>query len=125
LVARRDRDWGCGICLYVDESGSRIKGQFDCPICIQPCDAIPPKSVYVGEEAADENAIVRFNCKRLNPGVGHRIKSEIERAVSENARNKGAIGPRVLDEATAENDLAVMLQCQRENVSTSPYTGIE
>src|SRR5439155_20241767 len=61
----------------------------------------------------------------LNPVVGRRIKSEIERAVPEDSRDKGTIDTGVLNEATAENDLANMLQFQGEYISTSDDTRVE
>ena len=84
-----------------------------------------PNPVYVGEEAANKNAIVGFDRKRLNPVVRRRIKSEIERAVPEDSRDKGTIDTGVLNEATAENDLAIMLQFQGEYISTSADTRVE
>src|SRR5205823_11132505 len=115
----------CVTSQTTDAPCPRIKGQIYSPICIEARDAITPDSVYSGEEPAHENAIVRFDRKRLNPIVGRRIKPEIERAVTKDACDKGAIDAGVLNKTAAEHDLAVMLQCQRENISTSADTRIE
>ena len=84
-----------------------------------------PTPLIVGEKAANENAIVRFNGKRLNPTVGHGIKSGIERPIAKDTGDKGSIDTGVLSKAPAENNLPVMLQGERENISTGANSGIK